>query len=38
MSELNHQLRLASRPQGAPVPANWELTVEPVPSPARGRW
>jgi NADPH-dependent curcumin reductase CurA len=36
MSELNHQLRLASRPQGAPVPANWELTVEPVPSPSEG--
>ncbi|WP_367850243.1 NADP-dependent oxidoreductase [Rhodoferax sp. WC2427] len=32
----NHQIRLASRPQGLPTPANWMATTEPVQQPAAG--
>jgi NADPH-dependent curcumin reductase CurA len=37
MSAVNHQLRLASRPVGAPVASNWELTAEPIPTPRPGQ-
>jgi NADPH-dependent curcumin reductase len=37
MSAVNHQLRLASRPLGAPVASNWELTAEPIPTPRAGQ-
>jgi NADPH-dependent curcumin reductase CurA len=37
MSAVNHQLRLASRPVGAPVASNWELTAEPIPTPRAGQ-
>jgi NADPH-dependent curcumin reductase CurA len=33
---VNHQLRLASRPQGLPSAANWQLTQEPVAAPGAG--
>jgi NADPH-dependent curcumin reductase len=37
MSAVNHQLRLASRPVGAPVASNWELTAESIPTPRAGQ-
>jgi NADPH-dependent curcumin reductase CurA len=33
---VNHQLRLAARPQGLPTDDVWELTEEPVPEPGEG--
>ncbi len=33
---INHQIRLASRPQGMPTAANWAATSEPVTEPAEG--
>jgi NADPH-dependent curcumin reductase len=33
---LNRQVRLATRPQGLPTAANWQLTEEPVVEPADG--
>ncbi|MDO9075749.1 MAG: NADP-dependent oxidoreductase [Rubrivivax sp.] len=33
---INHQVRLAARPQGLPTAANWQLTEEPVAEPADG--
>ena len=33
---VNHQIRLASRPSGLPVAANWSATTEPVSEPAEG--
>ena len=32
----NHQVRLARRPTGLPVPADWRFTAEPVGEPAAG--
>ncbi len=32
----NHQVRLARRPTGMPVPADWRFTAEPVGEPAAG--
>ncbi len=34
MEARNHQVRLAARPTGEPTDTDWELTTEPVPSPA----
>ena len=31
---VNHQVRLAARPQGLPKPSDWEFTQEAVPEPA----
>jgi NADPH-dependent curcumin reductase CurA len=36
MSPTNNQVRLASRPSGLPRAGDWELTSEPVPTPAAG--
>ncbi len=33
---LNHQVRLAKRPEGAATRDNWSFTAEPVPEPAEG--
>ena len=33
---VNHQVRLAARPQGTPTRANWNFTTEPVAEPAEG--
>ena len=33
---INHQIRLASRPVGLPVRANWKNTTEPLKEPAAG--
>src|SRR5881398_830672 len=37
MSQLNHQVRLASRPVGLPTPANWKFTEEPIPTAGEGQ-
>jgi NADPH-dependent curcumin reductase CurA len=37
MADGNLQIRLASRPAGAPSAANFELTREPVPAPGEGQ-
>jgi NADPH-dependent curcumin reductase len=34
----NRQWRLAARPHGLPVPSDWELREEPVPSPGDGEF
>jgi NADPH-dependent curcumin reductase len=36
MDAVNHQVRLAARPQGLPTPADWEHTEEPVAEPGDG--
>ncbi len=36
MTAVNHQVRLAARPQGLPKPTDWEQTEEPVQQPAEG--
>ncbi len=36
-NEVNHQVRLAARPQGTPGPEVWDHTTEPVPEPGEGR-
>lgn len=33
---MNHQIRLAQRPQGLPKPADWKFTEEPIPEPGEG--
>ena len=33
---LNHQARLAARPQGLPKAADWQFTQEPLPAPGPG--
>jgi NADPH-dependent curcumin reductase len=33
---VNHQVRLAARPQGLPKPSDWQFTEEPVPALAEG--
>jgi NADPH-dependent curcumin reductase CurA len=38
MSEINHQVRLAARPNGLPRPTDWSLTTEEVPDPAEGQF
>ncbi len=38
MSSTNNQVRLAARPSGLPQPTDWELTSEPVPTPAAGEF
>jgi NADPH-dependent curcumin reductase CurA len=38
MSETNHQVRLAARPNGLPRPTDWSLTTEEVPDPAEGQF
>ena len=35
MSLINHQFRLASRPQGLPKRSDWNYTHEPVKDPGR---
>ena len=35
---MNHQIRLASRPTGLPEASSWELSTEPVPTPAAGEF
>jgi NADPH-dependent curcumin reductase CurA len=37
MSAMNHQVRLAGRPEGLPKPSDWEHTQEPVPAPGSGQ-
>ncbi|MDT7775866.1 MAG: hypothetical protein QOC67_4790 [Pseudonocardiales bacterium] len=36
MDATNHQIRLAARPTGEPVPSDWAHTEEPVPAPEDG--
>jgi len=36
MDAVNHQVRLAARPQGLPQPTDWEHTAEPVTDPGDG--
>ncbi|WP_309139511.1 hypothetical protein [Siccirubricoccus sp. G192] len=36
MPEMNLQVLLRRRPQGAPVPGDFEITETPVPQPAEG--
>jgi NADPH-dependent curcumin reductase CurA len=36
MTAMNHQVRLAARPTGLPKHSDWELTEEPIPTPASG--
>jgi NADPH-dependent curcumin reductase len=38
MSPTNNQVRLAARPSGLPRAGDWELTSEPVPTPAAGEF
>ena len=37
MTSTNHQVRLAAHPSGLPKPSDWELTEEPIPTPATGQ-
>jgi NADPH-dependent curcumin reductase CurA len=37
MSDENHQVRLAQRPEGLPAPEVWEHTTEPIPEPGDGQ-
>ena len=37
MDATNHQIRLAARPTGEPVPSDWAHTEEPVPTPRDGQ-
>ena len=36
VAAVNHQVRLASRPVGMPIDANWQFTDEPVNDPGAG--
>jgi NADPH-dependent curcumin reductase len=36
MDAVNHQVRLAARPEGLPKPTDWEHTEEPVAAPGDG--
>jgi NADPH-dependent curcumin reductase CurA len=38
MTSINHQIRLAARPQGLPKASDWKLTTEPVPAPGDGQF
>ena len=38
VEEINHQVRLAARPNGMPVASDWEHATEPVPDPADGEF
>ncbi len=38
MSQTNHQVRLAARPNGLPRAADWSLTEEEVPAPGPGQF
>jgi NADPH-dependent curcumin reductase CurA len=38
MSPTNHQIRLAARPTGMPQQSDWEMTEEPLLSPAAGEF
>ena len=38
MSQTNHQIRLAARPNGLPRATDWSLTTEEVPDPAEGQF
>jgi NADPH-dependent curcumin reductase CurA len=38
MTEMNHQVRLAARPLGLPKESDWNMTEEPVPTPAAGEF
>lgn len=37
MDAVNHQIRLAARPDGLPKPSDWSHTEEPVPEPGEGQ-
>src|SRR6202043_3191535 len=37
MTSTNHQVRLAAHPSGLPKPSDWEMTEEPIPTPAAGQ-
>jgi len=37
MTDMNLQIRLASRPSGKPTAENFSFTTEPVPSPDDGQ-
>jgi NADPH-dependent curcumin reductase len=37
MTSMNHQVRLAAHPSGLPKPSDWEMTEEPIPTPAAGQ-
>ncbi len=37
MDAVNHQVRLAARPEGLPKPSDWSHTEEPVPEPGEGQ-
>jgi len=37
MNQINHQVRLAARPDGAVKPTDWARTEEAVPAPAAGQ-
>jgi NADPH-dependent curcumin reductase CurA len=38
MNPVNHQIRLAVRPDGLPARSDWELTTDPVPAPGPGEF
>jgi NADPH-dependent curcumin reductase CurA len=38
MTTTNHQVRLAARPSGMPQESDWNITEEPVPTPAEGEF
>src|ERR1700734_1853883 len=38
MTEINHQVRLATRPSGLPKESDWSMTEEPVPTPGAGEF
>ena len=38
MTPINHQVRLAARPNGLPRATDWSLTAEPVPEPGPGQF
>jgi NADPH-dependent curcumin reductase CurA len=37
MTSMNHQVRLAAHPSGLPKPSDWEMTEEPIATPAAGQ-
>jgi NADPH-dependent curcumin reductase len=38
MDGVNHQFRLAARPEGLPKRSDWEYTEEPIPTPGDGQF
>jgi NADPH-dependent curcumin reductase len=38
MTTMNHQVRLAARPVGLPTDSDWNITEEPLPTPAEGEF